>query len=285
VTPADLLTTPLRRDLVFDVGMHRGEDTAFYLRKGFTVVGFEADPDLVQHNRRRFAAEIGAGKLVVVAGAVADAGQESVAFYRHPTKTVWGTTDPDWAERNAHRGESLRVEVPVVDFGASISEHGVPWFMKIDIEGADKLCLRLLARFQTRPAYVSIESEKHDWEELEAEFDLLEQLGFDRFAVAQQEGLHRRAAQTFHTVDGAVFRHRFEEHASGPFGADVTGWGSREAAQRRYRRIFREYRLVGDRSRLHRTRVGFVALKGAARLSGRPMPGWYDTHAARALGP
>ena len=31
------------RDLLYDVGMHRGEDAEFYLRKGFRVIGFDAD--------------------------------------------------------------------------------------------------------------------------------------------------------------------------------------------------------------------------------------------------
>ena len=34
--------------MVFDVGMHRGEDTELYLSKGFRVVAFEANPNLVK---------------------------------------------------------------------------------------------------------------------------------------------------------------------------------------------------------------------------------------------
>ena len=30
--------------LVYDVGVHRGDDTAYYLHKGFRVVGVEANP-------------------------------------------------------------------------------------------------------------------------------------------------------------------------------------------------------------------------------------------------
>jgi hypothetical protein len=47
--------------------------------------------------------------------------------------------------------------------------------------------------------------------------------------------------------------------------------------------VFREYRLIGDGSRLQRTRAGFVALKALARLTRPPLPGWYDTHASRAV--
>ena len=37
-----------RSNLVFDVGLHRGEDTRFYLAKSFDVVAVEAMPDLAR---------------------------------------------------------------------------------------------------------------------------------------------------------------------------------------------------------------------------------------------
>ena len=46
-----LLDVPKHKDLVYDVGMHKGEDTEFYLRKGFRVIAFEADPDLAHSGR------------------------------------------------------------------------------------------------------------------------------------------------------------------------------------------------------------------------------------------
>jgi hypothetical protein len=42
-------------DLMYDVGFHRGEDTAFYLKKGFCVVAFEAHPRLAEKGRAMFA--------------------------------------------------------------------------------------------------------------------------------------------------------------------------------------------------------------------------------------
>ena len=49
--------------LIFDVGMHKGEDTEYYLKKGFNVVSFEADPDLANYGRERFKAAIADGKF------------------------------------------------------------------------------------------------------------------------------------------------------------------------------------------------------------------------------
>lgn len=45
-------------DLIYDVGFNRGEDTAYYLRKGYRVVAFEANPDLVQEGAARFEREL-----------------------------------------------------------------------------------------------------------------------------------------------------------------------------------------------------------------------------------
>ena len=48
------------RDLIYDVGMHKGEDTELYLKKGFRVIAFEADPDLVASARTKHACPVDA---------------------------------------------------------------------------------------------------------------------------------------------------------------------------------------------------------------------------------
>jgi hypothetical protein len=55
-----------RSDLIFDVGMHKGQDTAFYLAKGFRVVAIEANLSLVRWARFRFRREIKRGQLKIL---------------------------------------------------------------------------------------------------------------------------------------------------------------------------------------------------------------------------
>ena len=38
-------------DLIYDVGMHNGSDTAYYLHKGFRVLAIEANPVLAKQGR------------------------------------------------------------------------------------------------------------------------------------------------------------------------------------------------------------------------------------------
>ena len=39
--------------LIFDIGLHKGLEAEFYLRKGFCVVGVEASGDLAEIARNR----------------------------------------------------------------------------------------------------------------------------------------------------------------------------------------------------------------------------------------
>ena len=268
------------RDLIYDAGLHKGEDSAYYLALGYRVVAFEANSTLVELCRRRFSSEISAGRLRIIEGAIDDSGAAEVTFYSH-VNTVWGTTDQVWAERNLWLGESKATRVRTVDFRACIRETGVPFFMKVDIEGADRACFDALRSFDERPVYVSLESEKLRFPSLLEEFDLLTQLGYDRFAVVQQAGLTGIADA--HRVDGSRIAYEFDRDASGPFGPDVGPWVSRDAAIAQYRKIFRRYRLLGDAALIRRSRVGRAVRARAERALSRPLPGWYDTHAMRSI--
>lgn len=270
--------------MICDIGMHKGEDTDYYLRRGFRVVGVEADPVLVEHCRGRFAPEIGSGQLVIVHGAIVDDDTRgSVRFFQNPHKSVWGTTVPQWAERNARLGAvSVEIEVPVVRLGELFVQHGCPHYLKIDIEGMDLVCLEKLLKTDCRPRYVSMESEKVDFRSLIAEFDVFHALGYTRFFIQQQANMPRRKVPRG-SIEGLPVDHVFPRGSSGPFGSDLgtEGWLTRDAALVRYNKIFREYRWLGDASALQRLPYGRDILRYLSKKLQRPLPGWYDTHAAR----
>ncbi|MDP2710951.1 MAG: FkbM family methyltransferase [Solirubrobacteraceae bacterium] len=274
----DMNTTPTVRDLVYDVGIHKGEDTSYYLAKGYRVVAFEADPALAELCRSRFRAEHASGQFDLIEGAIDDGGSETVRFYRHPTISVFGTTDAEWMRRNSRLGESTAIEVPSIDFAACIRSTGMPHFMKVDIEGADRLCFEALRRFVARPQFVSMESSKVSMADLIEEFELLESLGYDRFAVVQQATLNGRVLETSR-LTGDPLRYRLDADSSGPFGEDVGPWLARPEAIAAYRRVFRRYRVFGDASPIRRTRVGRRLLGELSKVLGVPLPGWFDTHA------
>lgn len=269
------------KNLIFDVGMHRGEDTEYYLKRGFRVVGFEANPDLVRDNSKVFAKEIEQGNLIIIEGAIVDDPSiGSIKFYVNEDSSVWGTIHAEFAERNEMLGTSNKVvEVKAIDFVDCIKKNGLPYYMKIDIEGADLCCLRALKHFANKPYYISIESEKVEFEGLLHEIELLDELGYNNFKAVQQANVpHMRVPSN--SQEGTIVNHVFSKEASGLFGSDTPGkWLNKDELIERYKTIFREYSRYGDNTIWQRNPVARLALKALSRLTGNHYPGWYDTHA------
>lgn len=261
-------------DLIYDVGMNTGQDTDFYLKKGFRVIGFEADPDNVEFCRERFAEAVKSGQLTVVSGAITENTTESVKFYKNLDHRLWGSTSEDFAARNEVMGTAQQViEVEAVDFAKCLETYGIPHYLKADIVGSETICLRAMLNFENKPDYISIRSEKVIFRNLETEFDLLEKLGYDKFKAIQQDFTRLKPF-----IDGE--KYTFEEGASGTFGEETKGnWKTREQVLKDYRKIFTFYWLFGDYSYMNQTEKGKKFIAQLERIARRPLPGWYDTHA------
>ena len=137
--------------LIFDIGCHDGRDSEFYLKKGFTVVAVEANPSLCRQLKQRFAGQIASGQFLLVEKAIAEQGGD-VEFYLNLKASIWGTIRPEYA--GAH-GAATKIVVPSITFSELIESFGVPHYMKVDIEGADLLCVEGLAHFPQRPRFIS----------------------------------------------------------------------------------------------------------------------------------
>jgi FkbM family methyltransferase len=270
----------LQNDLIFDLGLHHGEDTAYYLTKGYRVVAFEADPRSVALCQWRFKTEISSSRLNIVSGAISeDTLPGSIKFYVDQKKPVWSTTCENWSQRNNRLGvKRTAIEVPKIDIKKTFVEFGTPYYLKIDVEGVDRHVLRMLSGLPDRPKYLSFESDKVSFDDLVADLDFTERLGYRQFKVVQQATIPGRVVTTSN-LSGRTFSYRFEEHASGGFGDDAEGpWVTKQEAIEIYRKVFADYRLIGDASALGR--YFRLPLRILRRISGWPLPGWHDLHAS-----
>ncbi|MGE0375670.1 MAG: FkbM family methyltransferase [Planctomycetaceae bacterium] len=292
----ELAETPKHNDLIYDVGMHKGEDSEFYLQKGFRVVGIEADPDLAQHCRARLQKFLDSGRLTIIEGAVVDPaalvdGRTKVRFFKNSKASVWGTVQPDWVERNLRLGSpSSATEVDAIDFVDVIAHYGVPHYMKIDIEGSDMVCVEALRNFRERPTYLSLESDKTSFANVQREIAILEGLGYDGFQAIEQSGIAQCQIPPTPSREGVYVAHTFEGGSSGLFGAELEGeWKSHREILQQYRAIFVGYMLLDrDGGLLRKWRLpGGYRLRAFARQLLKPfiranIPGFYDTHARRS---
>lgn len=288
-----LIDATKHADLIYDIGMHKGEDTEFYLRKGFRVVAFEADPDLANLCRDRLGDFIGDGRLTIVEGAILDPdtignGQKKVRFYKNVDNSVWGTVSADWAERNERLGTTSKmVEVDAIDFVDAMQRYGVPHYMKIDIEGADMACIKALKRLEKRPDYVSIESDKTSLANIKREIEALRALGYDSFQAVEQSTIPARQVPPQPATEGNYIDYRFQGGSSGLFGSEIgNDWKTGDEVLRQYRFVRVGYYLFGDDGVMNRwTFPGGRYIRAAARrfwkfITRAPaVPGWYDTHA------
>lgn len=260
------------RDLIYDVGLHKGEDSEFYLKKGFRVVAIEALPALVQTATERLHGYLDNGQLVILNVAVAEK-DGPLTFFENLGDSVWGTAYPEWAQRNQRLGQSsIKRTVQGMNFANILKRYGIPYYLKIDIEGADILCLEALKNFESKPKHVSIESAKTSWKLLLSEFAIFKALGYSRFKVVPQQHMTAQICPV-PAREGRCVDHQFENGASGLFGEESPGeWMDEAEAVRIYRSIFLRYKLFGDDSIVLAKRV-------LRRLRLIPNVGWYDTHA------
>lgn len=193
---------------VFDLGMNNGDDTAYYLRKGFQVVAVDANPALVTEAQNRFSSEIRNGQLWVHHVAIWHE-YARLPFHISKKNAHWSSLDLGWASRD--KGETETVSVDCVPLEHLFALHGVPKFLKIDIEGADEMIIDQLKNLSYLPAYISVEDCRFGYRYLEK----IMALGYDGFKLSNQAAVQDQRDEEVN--------HHFAFGSSGPMGEQVSG--------------------------------------------------------------
>jgi FkbM family methyltransferase len=234
--------------LIFDVGMHTGQDTDFYLKKGFKVVGIEANPRLAAQCAARFRSEIDQQRLIILNLAIARQ-PATLPFYINLTHSEWSSLDPELGMRE---GRFETIDVPTVTLASIFNRHGVPYYLKIDIEGYDDIALESLATTRIKPRFVSVESPHR------STLEYLQAQSYSRFKFINQAQVRKMRCPR-PAREGMYVRYQFEFGSSGPFGEESVGpWLSAEEVAR-----------------------AIDAYWGNPRLN-PAVDGWFDLHAAMA---
>ncbi|HEX6660807.1 MAG TPA: FkbM family methyltransferase [Sphingomicrobium sp.] len=267
-------------DLIYDIGMHTGEDSEFYLRKGFRVVAVEADPELCKASADRLHDFVAAGELTIVNRAITRR-RGATTFYR-TSVSGWGTVVPEWKADMEARGVTIdSIVVEGITLAELVDEYGDAFYAKLDIEGMDRRALESLRHTSVRPRYVSMEtsySRHPNLAAIEADFETLQQLGYDRFKIVDQTSVPFQVPPSPALV-GREVAVEFVEGASGLFGEETPGeWNSAEKALAAFRRMSTIRWL---HTRLYRRpRIYRYFCSIMSRLSAeRPNLDWYDIHA------
>lgn len=233
---------------IFDLGMNNGDDTAYYLQLGYDVVAVEANQGLCDRARNRFSGAIARGQLIIVHAAIWERTGET-DFLVNLDNDHWSSIDPKWAGRDDSACRQVRV--PCLTLFDLFAAHGVPYYLKIDVEGVDHIVLEQLRAAPLLPACVSVEDCRFGFNYMET----LAACGYDGFKLLDQS-----------TVAGRMDRntgHAFPAGSSGPLGKDIEGdWLSYETMVNHYAATVRD--------------------RQGNRLA--PRTQWWDIHCTRLSG-
>lgn len=252
----------MQRNLIYDVGAHHGHDTAHYLSSGFRVIAVEAYPESISILEERFSNEIKAERLVLVPFAVGPAVGEVELFVPRSESgscsLIAGEVDD----------VDKAVKVKCIPFSDVLRQHGVPHYLKSDIQGVDRHILESLTP-EDLPDYISWELDRDQLECMK----MVRDLGYRRFKIIDQYQFlemgrqrairHRLARKVRHTLRGLGLPpgepvRKFPRHSSGPFGERTDGpWRSYDYACRQWSNFARRY------------------------PTRKEQPCWYDCHAAK----
>lgn len=262
-------------DLIIDIGMDTGQDTEFYLKKGFRVVGVDANPMVCSAVAERFSEEIAAGRLTIINRAISDS-SETLDFYVCKTTSMLSTADANYVkqqEKDGHKFETVRVQ------GISLPEiigRETPHFLKIDIEGYDIPCLEQLLRCEVRPPNLSTELDlKRPHEHL----DLLCRLGYRHFALVPQRSVKHQTPPR-PAREGRYSEHAFLTHSSGLFGRELPyAWMRAWGMSVRLWSLLIELKWFGLLRRLGKIVPPLEPLMSRVRGRMAVAGQWYDLHA------
>ncbi len=164
-------------DLIIDLGANSGDDSDFYLRKGFRVVAVEANPRHVEKLIERFSKEIAEGRIAIIGkGIHRDYGK--IEFYVHDLDP-WSAFDKSGRFWDGNH-EVISVEtIPLSDV---LNRFGVPYYLKIDLEGLELIAIEWMIPCGARPHYISVEIEPNTPEILHQ----LRKFGYNAFKVMDQ---------------------------------------------------------------------------------------------------
>jgi FkbM family methyltransferase len=191
-------------DLVFDIGAHVGDRIAAFRRLGAKAVAVEPQPALLLTLKTLY----GRDRDVVIEGQAAGRNPGTIAMMINTDNPTISTASKDFvrAAGGAAGWEGQvwdrSIDVPVTTLDALISVHGVPAFIKIDVEGFEEEVLGGL----TRPVNaLSFEFTTIQRAVAHACIERCVALGFARFNAAlgesQELGAWRPAAEIARWLD------------------------------------------------------------------------------------
>ena len=155
----------------------------------------------------------------------------------------WSSFDKAFGTRNNTKFEIINV--PCIRTKTLFEKYGIPYYLKVDIEGNDFLSLNDIPDSGKKPQYVSCEANEVEW------LDILNRKGYKRFKLINQANnfnpLNTKREKNNYYVMCRKIKHainhklrniitsKYPGGSSGPFGENTKGsWKTYEEVRQTY---------------------------------------------------
>lgn len=172
-------------DLVFDVGANVGSRTKLFLNLGAKVICYEPQPNLFEHlrsylrqNKKCFIINVGLGDC---RGSQILNISDAHVLSSMSERWINATND---SGRFAQYNWDTKINVDISTLDLEITKHGVPNYVKIDVEGYE---LEVLKGLSEPIKFISIEFTSEDIQQSIACMDKLDELGNYQYNFSESE--------------------------------------------------------------------------------------------------
>ncbi len=182
----------MNKNLIFDLGMHIGKDTEYYLSKGYKVVAVEANPMLVGQNVIWFKEAIEKRNLII----------ENKAIAYPYSNFIYFQVDENNLDKSHFVEKETKdtIRVIAISYADLIDSYGLPYYIKCDIEGMDIELARQVYLYYIKqeaediPKYISFELNKTNYFSI---FSYMHLAGYTKFQLRNQDNNKPYSSEDF----------------------------------------------------------------------------------------
>jgi FkbM family methyltransferase len=193
--------------LIYDIGLNDGIDTDYYLKLGYNVVCVDANPEIIKDAIIKYKKEIIDDRVILLNVGISN-NIDILKFYISK-KSIYSSFIEEKANLIEYTdGIKNVIKINTIKLIDLIKIFGIPYYMKIDIEGYDMLAIETLTT-ETKSKYISVEYCDYNI------LDKLKSIGYNKFKFISQINIEE---QNNNKNDI-----KFKLHSSGNFGENTPG--------------------------------------------------------------
>jgi FkbM family methyltransferase len=171
--------------IAFDIGANIGQTIDAIFNDYDKIVAFEANPNLALGLRSRYTQD----KIIIESLGVSD--KNEIKLFNISNSHVVSTFSNDWITNSRFTGVyewNTSVQVNTITLDEIIKKYGIPYFVKIDVEGYEYEVFQGLTSL-LEETYFAFEWAEEQYEKINQTIDYLKSLGYSNFDYTYQDYL------------------------------------------------------------------------------------------------